>query len=102
MLPYKRYVVEVPLAALIRSVNLTYPFDYPRDLLKNIPQIDFSEITSLSPEQRDIITRRGCVVIHNVVDDEKALEWKKLLQEYIDLNPQVEGFPSYNKQFFEI
>ena len=48
------------------------------------------------------IRRRGCVVIRNVVDDDKVLEWKELLREYIKLNPQITGFPAYAKQFFDV
>jgi hypothetical protein len=69
---------------------------------QNIPTIDFSEIKTLGPERRSAIKRSGCVVIRNVVDDESALEWKRLLEEYVKLNPQVQGFPLRNKQFFEI
>lgn len=36
------------------------------------------------------------------MDDAQAIEWKRLLQEYVSLNPQVEGFPTDNKQFFEL
>ncbi|KAF8318653.1 DUF1479-domain-containing protein [Clavulina sp. PMI_390] len=71
---------------------------------ENIPSIDFSSIASgnVAKDKLDEIRRCGCVVIRNIADDAQALEWKRLLQEYIDANPQVEGFPVFNKQFFEL
>jgi len=67
-----------------------------------IPQVEFKELHSLGDAQIRNIRRRGCVVIRNVVDDDKVLEWKELLREYIKLNPQITGFPEYAKQFFDV
>ncbi|KZT33239.1 DUF1479-domain-containing protein [Sistotremastrum suecicum HHB10207 ss-3] len=64
-----------------------------------IPQIDFSEIDSLSSEKLADIKRRGGVVIRNVVDDAEALRWTDSLREYVKVNP-VDGLPLDNKQFF--
>ncbi|KDQ13124.1 hypothetical protein BOTBODRAFT_160721 [Botryobasidium botryosum FD-172 SS1] len=67
-----------------------------------IPQIQFDQISSLSEDQRNLIKRRGCVVIRNVVPDDEALAWKQQLRDYVAANPSVNGFPEGNKQFFEI
>ncbi|KAG8904712.1 hypothetical protein FRB99_001298 [Tulasnella sp. 403] len=67
-----------------------------------IPQVDFSELSSLSKEQIDRIKRIGSVVIRNVVDDTEARGYKEALEEYVKANPGVEGFPESHKQFFEI
>ena len=82
------------LAVATKAINAAGP--------DGIPQIDFEDIGSLSAEQVAEIKRKGTVVIRNVVEDELALEWKRMLREYIEANPQVEGFPKDNKQFFEI
>lgn len=59
--------------------------------LQIIPQVDFSELTQLTEEDKARIKRRGCVVIRNVVDDAEALQWKQDLVEFVRANPDVEG-----------
>ncbi|KAF7327380.1 hypothetical protein MKEN_00315700 [Mycena kentingensis (nom. inval.)] len=46
------------------------------------------------------IKRKGTVVIKDVVDDDVARGWKTALEDFIQKNPQVEGFPADDKQFF--
>ncbi|KZO97475.1 DUF1479-domain-containing protein [Calocera viscosa TUFC12733] len=67
-----------------------------------IPEVDFADLYKLTDAQKDEIRQVGSVVVHNVVDDEKALEWKAMLREYVKANPQVEGFPEGNMQFFQM
>ncbi|KAJ3569522.1 hypothetical protein NP233_g4989 [Leucocoprinus birnbaumii] len=67
-----------------------------------IPQIDFGDIDSLSIEEVAKIKKRGCVVIRNVVDDEKVIGWRESLREFARRNPGIEGFPADDKQFFEL
>ena len=45
------------------------------------------------------IRRRGCVVIHNVVDEAEAQAWKKDLDSLVTDNPVI-GMPEDQKQFF--
>lgn len=44
----------------------------------------------LSAEEVNTIKRRGCVVIRDIVDDEKAIAWRESLREFVRVNP-VEG-----------
>ncbi|THV05658.1 DUF1479-domain-containing protein [Dendrothele bispora CBS 962.96] len=67
-----------------------------------IPQVTFSELTSLPPEKIDLIRRVGTVVIKDVVDDADAISWKHQLAEHVKANPDVEGSPEGNKQFFQL
>ncbi|KAL5529483.1 hypothetical protein ACEPAG_5468 [Sanghuangporus baumii] len=66
-----------------------------------IPQVEFSELQSLTLDQINQIKRRGTVLIKNVVDDDQAISWREELKKYIKTNP-VEGFPEEDKQFFEL
>ncbi|KAK0453297.1 hypothetical protein EV421DRAFT_664875 [Armillaria borealis] len=67
-----------------------------------IPQIQFSELQSLPADKIAEIRRKGCLVIKDVVDDEQAIAWKKSLQDFISTNPDVDGFPHDDKQFFQL
>ncbi|TRM65073.1 hypothetical protein BD626DRAFT_240198 [Schizophyllum amplum] len=67
-----------------------------------IPEVEFSDLGKLSKDDVDKIKRIGSVVIHNIVDDEEAMKWKTDLEEFVKANPDVEGFPIDNKQFFEL
>lgn len=55
-----------------------------------VPQVDFTELDTLSASARDNIRRRGVVVIRNVVPDEEATGWRNDLKKYVKENP-VEG-----------
>ncbi|KAF8657408.1 hypothetical protein AX16_002205 [Volvariella volvacea WC 439] len=67
-----------------------------------IPQVHFADLEKLSQDELDNIKRKGCVVIKGIVDEEEARKWKESLEEFIKANPDVEGFPVDNKQFFEL
>ncbi|TFK73248.1 DUF1479-domain-containing protein [Pluteus cervinus] len=67
-----------------------------------IPQVNFADLDKLGPEQVDEIKRKGSVVIRDIVDDSEALAWKASLEEFIRVNPDVEGNPADNKQFFQL
>ncbi|EJD42505.1 DUF1479-domain-containing protein, partial [Auricularia subglabra TFB-10046 SS5] len=65
-----------------------------------VPQVDYSDLQGLSAEKLAEIKKKGCVVIKNVVPDEEALKWKADLRKIIEDNPQLEGMPKDDKQFF--
>ncbi|EKM54672.1 uncharacterized protein PHACADRAFT_258661 [Phanerochaete carnosa HHB-10118-sp] len=67
----------------------------------SIPHVQFSALENLPQEKLDVIRRRGCVVIKDVVDDVEATSWKDDLREYVKANP-VQGFPEEDKQFFQL
>jgi hypothetical protein len=63
------------------------------DVLSNqyIPQVNFSDLDNLKPEQVNDIKRKGSVVIKDIVDDAEAMSWKTSLDEFVKANPNVEG-----------
>nr|GAT52483.1 predicted protein [Mycena chlorophos] len=67
-----------------------------------IPRVSFADIQkgTLTAEKIAEVKRKGTVVITDVVEDEKARAWKADLEEFIKNNPQTEGMPEENKQFF--
>ncbi|KAJ7671456.1 hypothetical protein DFH06DRAFT_116359 [Mycena polygramma] len=67
-----------------------------------IPQVSFADLNSLSDAQIADIKRKGTVVIKDVVDDDQARAWKISLEEFVKANPQVDGFPEDDKQFFHL
>ncbi|KAH9847534.1 DUF1479-domain-containing protein [Lenzites betulinus] len=69
---------------------------------QNVPEVNFSELGSVSEERVKDIKEKGCVVIRDVVDDEEAKEWHAWLREYVTKNPDVDGTPEHDKQFFQL
>ncbi|KAJ7631784.1 hypothetical protein B0H17DRAFT_1108604 [Mycena rosella] len=67
-----------------------------------IPQVAFADLDKLNEAQIADIKRKGTVVITDVVDDAQARGWKVSLEEFIKANPQSEGFPEEDKQFFHL
>ncbi|RDB26364.1 Uncharacterized protein YbiU [Hypsizygus marmoreus] len=67
-----------------------------------IPQVNFEDLDKLSREEIERIKRRGSVVIKDVVPDAEAIQWKDALEDFIKSNPDVEGVPLDNKQFFQL
>ncbi|KAF8135860.1 hypothetical protein K438DRAFT_1882426 [Mycena galopus ATCC 62051] len=67
-----------------------------------IPQVSFADLDKLSETQIVEIKRKGTVVIKDVVDDAQARAWKTSLEEFVKANPQSDGFPEDNKQFFHL
>ncbi|KAJ7056743.1 hypothetical protein C8F01DRAFT_1154748 [Mycena amicta] len=69
-----------------------------------IPRVSFADIQAgtLSAETIADVKRKGTVVIKDVVDDEQARTWKVQLEEFIKQNPQADGFPENDKQFFHL
>ena len=75
---------------------------------------------SIDSDTTNLLRRRGCVLIRNVVPDEEALSWKQQLRQYVTENPDVvgtsfespltrketnhslPGYPAENKQFFHV
>ncbi|KAJ6596182.1 hypothetical protein DFH09DRAFT_1134322 [Mycena vulgaris] len=72
-----------------------------------IPQVSFADLDKSSEAQIADIKRKGTVVIRDVVDDAQAQgwdlplpQWRDSFEEFIKANPQAEGFPEDDKQFF--
>ncbi|KAK0206201.1 hypothetical protein DFS33DRAFT_1256512 [Desarmillaria ectypa] len=67
-----------------------------------IPQVQFSELQSLPADKIAEIRRKGCLVIKDVIDDAQAIAWRKSLEDFISTNPDADGFPHDDKQFFQL
>ncbi|KAF5342342.1 hypothetical protein D9611_001342 [Ephemerocybe angulata] len=67
-----------------------------------IPQVYFKDLKNLDQETVDRIRRVGTVIIRDIVDDAEAAKWKEDLKTFVKENPDVDGFPEPNKQFFEL
>ena len=61
--------------------------------------MQFRDLETLNESVLKNIRRRGCVVIHNVVDEAEAQAWKKDLDSLVTKNPVI-GMPEDQKQFF--
>jgi len=68
---------------------------------KAVPEVEFSQLGKLSAEDVEAFKKKGCIVIHNVVDDAEAISWREDLKQYVKKNP-VEGIPEEDKQFFQL
>lgn len=53
----------------------------------------------LTPEEIDVIKRKGSIVIRGVVDREMASDWKTELDEFVKANPHAEGLDLYPCQW---
>lgn len=56
-----------------------------------IPQVNFSQLSSLSPQTVEEIRRIGTVVIKDIVDDAEARAWQDHLKDFVKTNPDVSG-----------
>ncbi|KAF8886070.1 DUF1479-domain-containing protein [Gymnopilus junonius] len=72
------------------------------DSVDYVPQVNFTDLHKLSPEGVEKIKRRGTVVIKDIVPDEQAAKWKDELKEFVKINPDVDGLPRDDKQFFSL
>ncbi|KAG9316065.1 hypothetical protein JVU11DRAFT_3732 [Chiua virens] len=67
-----------------------------------VPQVKFADLDKLTPEEIEVIKRKGSVVIRGVVDNQTASNWKAELDAFVKANPHAEGFPEEDKQFFHL
>ncbi|KAG7444743.1 DUF1479-domain-containing protein [Guyanagaster necrorhizus] len=67
-----------------------------------LPQLEFADLSDLTEAQKTEIKSKGCVVIRNVIEDQQAITWRHGLQDFVAANPDVEGFPSEDKQFSQL
>jgi hypothetical protein len=67
-----------------------------------VPIIEYSHLHDLSGEKLDILKRRGTFVVRNVVPEIEASRWRDELKQWIVANPNAEGTPADNPQYFQI
>src|SRR3954453_20657504 len=52
------------------------------------PSVEYADVAAgtVSSDVRDMVRRRGCLIIRGHFDREKALEWDRSLVDYLDAN----------------
>ena len=88
---------------LLRRFDVTEAFAKSRDMMLReveairakydselpvIPQVDYHKIAECAVEEpfRDLVRRRGCVIVKGVFDRNQVGEWNHEIGEYIDRN----------------
>lgn len=67
-----------------------------------IPVIDNSSLNNISADQLKELKRKGSFVVRNVVPQSEAQAWRQGLLEFVHANPNAEGTPAENPQYFQI
>ena len=98
----KRFIRETK-SELLRRFDVTRAFNKSRDMMLReieairakhasglpvIPQVEYHEIVKGAVEEpfRDLVRRRGCVIVKGVFDRIQVCEWNHEIGEYIDRN----------------
>ena len=98
----KRFIRETK-SELLRRFDITRAFNKSRDMMLReieairakhasglpvIPQVEYHEIVKGAVEEpfRDLVRRRGCVIVKGVFDRIQVSEWNHEIGEYIDRN----------------
>ena len=98
----KRFIRETKLQ-LLRRFDLTEAFSRSRDVMLHevetiraqhdsgvtvIPQVEYHKIAEGAVEEpfRELVRRRGCVIVKGVFDRTQVGEWNHEIGEYIDSN----------------
>lgn len=67
-----------------------------------IPDVQFEDFFSLTPEQKNRLKAIGCFVVRNVVDKEQAAEWFENLKQYVAANrASIQGRPTFDTLYQE-
>ena len=56
-----------------------------------VPQVEFSDLATLSADRIADIKRKGSIVVRGVVSQETALAWKEELKTIVADNPDIVG-----------
>ncbi len=66
------------------------------------PTVEFADVVAdaVTDAQRDLIRRRGCVVIRSNFDAEQAVDWDRALLDYVESNGFFEAFSGEPDAFF--
>ncbi|MGO1167964.1 MAG: YbiU family protein, partial [Janibacter sp.] len=66
------------------------------------PTIDYEDIArgTVTAEQRDLVTRRGCLVVRGHFEREQALGWDADIVEYVERNDFFESYRGPGDDFF--
>lgn len=66
------------------------------------PVIDYADIArgTVTPEQRDLVARRGCLVVRGHFEREQALGWDEDIVDYVERNAFFENYRGPGDDFF--
>ncbi|KAL6696523.1 hypothetical protein J3F84DRAFT_370355 [Trichoderma pleuroticola] len=68
-----------------------------------IPQVEFSDLNfGLDSKVKEEIKKRGVVVVHGVIPEGEAREYKARVEEYVKQNPHTRAFPAHDPQVYEL
>jgi hypothetical protein len=90
-------VLERQLAAEVAAIESA------RDRGESVwPVIDYADIAAgtVDPAARDLLRRRGCVVVRGQFDHDRARDWDAELVDYVDRNGFAEQYRGPGDDFF--
>jgi len=67
-----------------------------------VPIIEFNQLDQIDHDKLEELKRRGTFVVRQVVPESEASEWRADLKQWIAANPNAEGTPADNPQYFQI
>ena len=67
-----------------------------------VPIIDYNDLANVTGDKLARLKRRGTFVVRNVVPENEATQWRTGLKDWIAANPDAEGTPADNPQYFQI
>lgn len=76
--------------------------DIEREGPEYVPVVDKADLVTLDKDRIELLKRRGTFVVRNVVSREQGEQWRRDLRHWIDSNPNAEGTPADNPQYFQI
>ena len=67
-----------------------------------LPSVDHADLNRLSSDQLALLKQRGSFIVRNVVPRDGARAWKSGLEDFVRANPNAEGTPVDNPQYFQL
>lgn len=71
-----------------------------------IPEIDYEAIAAnngyLPADAERRLRECGTIIVRGLIPEQQALQWKRSIGDYAQANPSTKGFPSNNKQIYEL
>lgn len=98
-----RTVEEVFAVVERRIAERVAEIDFDRRQGKTVwPVLDYADIAhgTVSDEQRDLVKRRGCLVVRGHFDREQALAWDAGIIDYVERNRFFENYRGPGDDFF--
>lgn len=71
-----------------------------------IPEVQFSAVEANEGElpegSKQALKEHGTIIVRGLVSQDKALEWKQRIRNYVKVNPSTTGFPADDPQVYEL